>query len=205
MLPGLVRLGIFIFLVVAWPVVVAALGPRLVRRVAPAVRRAGGVAALVVFDLGLFTTLSFRGQWADALAVAAACAAFWLWVAGAPAALRWSVLLVWFTVLVAQASDVVPFHWQSSHEGTVEPPIRIDALPCGRVAELRTYGGAVASTRTQVTVLSRPLGGLLEHELGFSDFDEDRYHPDELHFEPASSGGCGAVLRHRGQEIWRVG
>lgn len=200
----LVPLLIGLAFIVAWPLVAAALGPPLCRRIPLAARLAGGVAALVVFDLGLFTTLSFSGQLADELAVAAACVAFWLCVAGARAVLRWSVLVLWFAVLVAQANEVVPFRWQDSHDVGVGPPFRVEALPCGRVAELRTYGFSFTSASTQVTVLSHPLGGLLEHELGFEYFDADQYRPEELRFEPVSSEGCAAVLRYRDEEIWRV-
>lgn len=196
----------FVLLGVALPALAAILGPRLVRRVPSRFRRAGGVAALVVFAFGYLSPYSFRGQDADVLAVSLACIGLWMWAAAAPARVRGVTLAVWVLLVLGLFDEgrvwPVP-HLQSSRGDAQEPPYRTIALPCGRTAEFRLYGYSFTSSGTEVTVWTQYLAGLLEREHAHEYFDDDEYRKEGLDIE-AAGPGCTVAVSYDGAEIWRV-
>jgi len=207
LLQGGIVLGFGSLLLVAWPLLAASLGTRLARGISPRLRHTGGAIALAVFGFGFFSSISFPGWAIDALAVAAASLAFWLWAAAARPVLRWMTVGAWLTVLLATLFDVVPWlHWQESHRGWPNDwPFATAALRCGRVAEMRHDGMAFTAPMTTVTIVSHPLGGLLEHEWGHRVFyDGEEIGFDGLEFVAADNGACATEARSGGALVWRI-
>jgi len=84
-------------------------------------------------------------------------------------------------------------------------PFATAALRCGRVAEMRHDGMAFTAPMTTVTIVSHPLGGLLEHEWGHRVFyDGEDIGLDGLEFVAADNGACATEARSGGALVWRI-